>query len=69
MRVKVSINECQVENEDGYSSEGVRAECSRCGHETESSGTGSGSRRRCLALMRDECPKRESNYYVDGEAG
>lgn len=69
MKIKVSINECDVENDDGHVGDGVQAECSRCGHQTESIGTGSGSRRRCLVLMRDECPKGERNYYVDGKVG
>jgi hypothetical protein len=49
--------------------EGVCATCRRCGHETESYGTSDASVRRCLALLREECPNEESNYYVDaGEA-
>jgi len=43
---------------------GVTAECSRCGHTTESYGTDEPSVRRCLVLLRDECPLRERNYYV-----
>jgi len=46
---------------------GVRAECSYCDHVTESFGRGEGSRKRCLALMKEECPEGEGedNYYVD----
>lgn len=43
----------------------VRAVCSRCGHETESYGTGDGSVKRCLVLMREECPEDEENFYVE----
>lgn len=60
---------CEVEvvdlDGDYGSVEGVEATCSRCGHVTESFGTGSASIRRCLALMRDECPLDESNYYIE----
>ena len=42
----------------------VTAECARCGHETESYGDGAASVRRCLVLMREECPRGESNYYT-----
>jgi hypothetical protein len=42
----------------------IRARCSRCGHETESFGTGERSIQRCLALMREECPAGESNFYA-----
>lgn len=44
---------------------GVRATCSRCGHTTESFGEDSGSVKRCLAMLNEECPKDENNYYVD----
>jgi hypothetical protein len=44
---------------------GVKASCSECGHETQSFGTTRDSRTRCLALLRDECPMGESNWYVD----
>lgn len=43
----------------------TRAECMRCAHVTESFGTGEGSAKRCLALMREECPEDEENFYVD----
>jgi hypothetical protein len=43
----------------------VRARCSRCGHETETFGTGETSIMRCLALMREECPAEETNLYVE----
>jgi hypothetical protein len=41
--------------------------CSQCGHQTESYGTGDSSIKRCLALMREECPEGEENYYVAEE--
>lgn len=46
---------------------GVRAVCSACGHETTSFGTGADSKRRCLALLREECPMGESNWYAEEE--
>ncbi|MDP3766634.1 MAG: hypothetical protein Q8S13_01340, partial [Dehalococcoidia bacterium] len=65
MNVECEVVEVELDD-DGRDVEGVKAICSRCGHETESFGTGDSSRRRCLALMRDECPNGESNYYVEG---
>jgi hypothetical protein len=47
---------------------GVRATCNECSHQTESFGTGGDSRRRCLALLRDECPMGETNWYEDEDA-
>ena len=44
----------------------VRAVCSRCGHTTESGGTSEASVKRCLALMREECP-RGRRYFYTGE--
>lgn len=63
--------ECEVDEIDmGDCGEclGVRVTCSRCGHETESYGTSGASVRRCLVLLREECPMDERNfYYTDGE--
>jgi hypothetical protein len=43
---------------------GVEVACTKCGHITESHGTGGASIRRCLAMMREECPEGENNFYV-----
>ena len=42
----------------------VMATCTRCEKTAESHGTGSASIRRCLVLLREECPRDESNYYI-----
>ena len=65
MRVKCTVSDETIENDDGIEVEGVVVECSRCGHTTESFGTSETSVRRCLALMRDECPGAEDNFYVE----
>lgn len=67
MKVKCEIEECELENDNGFLVDGVRATCSVCGHVTESYGTSDVSRCRCLVLMRKECPKRVNNYYVEDE--
>jgi hypothetical protein len=64
-RVKVDIEEQTLRNDEDVPVEGVVATCVECGHQTESFGTGSASRRRCLALLRDECPQDENNFYID----
>jgi hypothetical protein len=64
MKVLCEIEETELENEDGREVPGMSATCARCGHETESFGTGDNSRKRCLVLMREECPKGEHNFYV-----
>lgn len=65
--VKVEIEEVELENDDGREVLGVVATCSECDHQTESFGTSDRSIKRCLALMRDECPIGEENYYVADE--
>jgi hypothetical protein len=65
MRVIAEITEDEVVSDEGHSMEGIRATCSRCAHTTESCGTDAPSIRRCLSLLREECPKGESNFYVE----
>jgi hypothetical protein len=62
MRVECEIEETELEG-DYAPVEGVMATCSRCDHVTESFGTSDSSVKRCLVLMREECPKNESNFY------
>jgi len=62
-RVECSIVEDEVENEGGHYVPGVIATCEKCGHKVESFGTSERSIRRCLAVMSEECPEDEKNYY------
>lgn len=68
MRVKATVTEVELISERGYPVNGVQAECSRCEHETESYGTSEASIKRCLALLREECPRNEKNYYGEDYA-
>jgi hypothetical protein len=63
-QVECDIQETTLENEEGIEVDGITATCSRCGNETESFGTSGASVRRCLVLMRENCPKGEANFYV-----
>ncbi len=67
MRVECEVAEVDLTNEDGRDVPGICVTCSRCDHETESYGTGDNSVKRCLVLLREECPKGESNFYVESE--
>jgi len=67
VRVACEVAYVDLENKNGYEVEGVCATCRRCGHETESYGTGDASVRRCLVLLREECPQGEVNYYFDAD--
>jgi len=53
-----------VKNDRGVMVDGVKLTCSNCGHETFSYGTSERSVRRCIALMSEQCPEGEKNYYV-----
>ena len=64
MKVTCKIEETTLEGDYKDDVESVMATCTRCGHITESYGTSVASVRRCLVLMREECPKGEDNYYV-----
>lgn len=61
-RVECTIEQVELDGDFG-TTPGVRATCGRCDHETESFGTGAASVRRCLVLMREECPQCEENFY------
>jgi hypothetical protein len=69
MKVNCDIEEVELEDDRGQMRPGVRATCSRCDHQTESFGTGEKSRKRCLVLLREECPRNEENFYRDSEEG
>lgn len=65
-KIECEVEAVDIESEDtGRLIAGVEATCTDCGHITRSFGEGDSSIRRCLALMREECPKGERNFYVD----
>ncbi|HIF9448019.1 hypothetical protein [Photobacterium damselae] len=62
--------ECEVEyttdyNDDNREVDCVVVTCTKCGCEVSSWGHGVNSVKRCLALLREECPESESNFYVE----
>jgi hypothetical protein len=63
MKVQCYIDEIELEGDHGAVLS-TKATCSKCDHTTESYGTGGASIRRCLAIMREECPHNEENYYT-----
>ena len=61
---------CEVErteiSKDGRTGKGVVVTCGECGHCEESFGQEEKSVKRCLALLRENCPEgAENNFYVD----
>lgn len=67
MKVACEVNNAVLKNDYGQEVEGVRVTCGACGHETESFGTSEKSVKRCLVLMKQECPHAENNFYVDAD--
>lgn len=63
-RITIHMSDEELDGDYG-TVEGVAAECSRCGHRTESFGRSEASAARCAALMREECPRGEKNFYVE----
>jgi hypothetical protein len=63
MRVAVQVTQTTLAGDYG-DVDGVEATCTECGHCVESYGTSERSIKRCLVLMRRECPRREANFYV-----
>lgn len=66
-KVECEVTECELENENGNLVPGVEVTCSKCGHTTQSFGTSSRSIKRCLVLLREECPRGEKNFYAADE--
>lgn len=64
-KVKCFISFDTEDNDAGYQGVCTFAVCDKCGHETMSYGDHDGSVKRCLALMREECPQKESNFYIE----
>jgi hypothetical protein len=63
-RVECEVEFTQDTNDRGRMQDCTKATCSDCGHVTKSWGTGPGSIKRCLVLMKEECPRDEDNFYV-----
>ncbi len=63
-RIKCTIVFTSAENDEGREVDAVAVTCSKCGHETISWGQDEPSVKRCLALLNEECPKGENNFYV-----
>ena len=56
--------ECGVTYDEEDGREYVEVTCGRCGHSVRSWGDSDSSVRRCLVLLREECPEGENNFYI-----
>ena len=68
MDVVVDIEYDDVELESARLVSGIRATCSRCGHEEECAGTDSAAAGRACARMKQHCPQRQRNNYYAPDA-
>lgn len=66
MKVKCDVEYIDLDGDYGPVA-GVRVTCSRCSAEEESFGSSEASVIRCMVLLREGCPKREKNFYVEDE--
>ncbi len=67
--MKVDCEVSSVDMDGDYATiPGVCVTCTRCQHEVEVYGESGASIRRGLLMLREECPKGESNFYTaDGD--
>ena len=63
-KVECEVDFDEVEGENGRMIPGCNVTCGKCGAVEESFGQGPGSVRRCFALLRENCPGQEKNFYV-----
>lgn len=56
-----------LQGSNGYDTPSVQATCTKCGHSTESWGEHMGSIKRCMAMMNEECPLGQNNFYSMAE--
>lgn len=62
--IECEVEYCNdIEDEYGVPRRGVKVTCSECGHTAESFGQSKKSINRCLALLHEECPNNEDNWY------
>jgi hypothetical protein len=64
-RGKVSVEIEEVSLDGDYSDDvpGLSLRCTRCDHEVEVFGTGEDSAKAGAVMLREECPRRERNFY------
>lgn len=65
MRVLVTVDQTTLENDKGYDVASIVVTCDRCDHSVEVFGTGEQSIRRGCAMLREECPEDEDNFYTE----
>jgi hypothetical protein len=65
-RVEATCEEDELDGDHG-TVPGLVVTCKRCGHHVEVFGTSDASARRGGAMLAEDCPKQEQNFYVVDE--
>jgi hypothetical protein len=63
--VECTVEDVDLEGEEGQIIPGVLVTCGRCKYSVEVFGQEARSHRRGFIMLREDCPMRQSNYYVD----
>jgi hypothetical protein len=61
--IKCHVDYIQMKNEQGILVNSVLLTCSKCRHQTTAYGRKEQSLQRAAARLRDECPRKEKNFY------
>lgn len=64
MNVPCTVEQVEIENDEGRLIESVEVTCGRCGRKEQSFGTSDRSVRRCAILLRENCDRDEENFYA-----
>lgn len=61
--VSCDVDFGEEENDKGYMQARTLVTCGECSHSEKSWGDGPRSVKRCLVLLRENCPRGENNFY------
>jgi exodeoxyribonuclease V alpha subunit len=63
--IKADIEESIVTNDNGIEVPCIYATCTKCGHITMAYGNSNESIKAALAMLKEQCPDGENNFYVE----
>lgn len=65
--VMVKVSSVMLTNDSGREIPGIEVTCPRCGHTVECFGRSDRSVKRSCILLKEECPRGETNWYTTPE--
>lgn len=63
-KIECEVEHTEQENDHGNMQQCTVVTCGECGHVERSWGVSEGSQKRCLILLKENCPRGETNFYV-----